>query len=198
MKTVLAFVLWAWAWPAAAQLPDTATTDLPPAGFGTLRQTDVAVVLRTDNLQISVLPLDERVIRLLSPDTYQAMHAIRTAREEDLRQAAPFGSAEQWQIFLVTMYASRERIQFDPERIRITSNNRYFRPIEILPITPRWAEHQLDGGGTSSALYLFDRGLDPLKPMTIEYGMEIDTSWGQTLYRLELERTRVESRARGT
>jgi len=198
MKIVMACILCAWVLPASAQSAGTATTELPPAGFGSLRQTDVAILLRTDDIQISVLPLDERVIRLLSPDTYEALHGIRAARDEKIRDASPFGTGEQVQTFLVTVYASRQRIQFDPERVTITSNNRYFRPMGIIPITPRWAEQQLEARETASALYLFDRGLDPLQPMIVEYGSAVDVSWEQTLRRLETERARVEARARGT
>lgn len=198
MRLLIVSIICAWAWPAVAQQPDVGNMDLPPAGFGSLHQTDVAILLRMDNIQISVLPLDERIIRLLAPDTYQSLHGIRVAHTNGNRDTSPFGANDQMQAVLVTVYASRDRIQFDPEQLMITSSNRYFRPTDIIPITPRWSEHQLEGRETASALYLFDRGLDPLKPMLLEYGTTVDSSWEQTLRRLESERARVEARARGT
>ena len=198
MKYLLgAYLSFAGVLPVLAQTPATTVTDLPPAGLGSLHQSDVAILLRADNIQISVLPLDERVTRLLSPDTYKGLSGIRSAHQEELLEATPFGR-DRVQVFLVTMYATRQRTQFDPERLTITSNNRYFRPLRIVPITPRWGEHQLDSRESSSALYLFDEGLDPLEPMIVEYGATVDLSWQQTLRRLETERALVEARARGT
>ncbi len=198
MKNVLACFLCVCALPASAQSVDTVNTDLPPTGFGSLRQTDITILLRAGNLRIGLLPMDERVIRLLAPDTYRSLRGIRVAHEQKIRDASPFRTGDQIQAILVTIYASRERTQFDPERVMITSNNRYFRAMDIIPITPRWSEHQLEGRETASALYLFDNGLDPLKPMVVEYGTAVDASWEQTLRRLESERVRVEARARGT
>lgn len=52
---------------------DTLDPNWVPAGFGTLRQDDIALKSSPANgLQIRAIPLDERIIRLLSP--------IRTGR----------------------------------------------------------------------------------------------------------------------
>ncbi|NJD19603.1 MAG: hypothetical protein FIA95_10030, partial [Gemmatimonadetes bacterium] len=50
-----------------------AAQDLPPAGFGSLRQDQVAVFLRTPNVSVRVLPLEEREIRMLAPDPYSSL-----------------------------------------------------------------------------------------------------------------------------
>ena len=66
----------AFAGAAAAQDTTAATPGLVPAGYGTLRQEDIAVRLTTGTFQLRVLPLDERIIRLLAPDSYAALHRL--------------------------------------------------------------------------------------------------------------------------
>ena len=47
---------------------DTAPA-LVPAGFGTLRQDDIALKLQVEQVQVRAIPLDEAVIRVLAPDS---------------------------------------------------------------------------------------------------------------------------------
>src|SRR5215813_12387063 len=58
--------------PAQQVAPDTAQ-DLPPAGYGTLHQEDVALRLATETVQLRVIPLDERITRLLARDSYESL-----------------------------------------------------------------------------------------------------------------------------
>jgi len=170
---------------------------LPPKGYGTLRQSDVVIVVRTADVHITILPLDERVTRLLVPDAHQALHAFYVDRRDELDAAAPRRGVEGTQVFLVTVYGASNFARFDPEEITISSRNRYFRPLAVLPVSPRWAEHQIDRGETLTALYVFDRGLDPLHPLIVDYRGTRVATWERTLHRLEVERARVVARARG-
>ena len=43
---------------------------LPPPGYGSLRQSDLALCMRNDVMVIRLVPLDERVTRLLTRDAY--------------------------------------------------------------------------------------------------------------------------------
>ena len=89
MRTLPLFVLGALAACAPAtraQTPHDPEADLhnatlPPVGFGTLSQSDVAILLRNDEIELQFLPLDERVIRLLAPDSYQALSALVRQRQ---------------------------------------------------------------------------------------------------------------------
>ena len=69
---------------AQAQQPSSTTPiqdpDLPPAGYGTLRQDEVSIGLRTPEVLIQVVPLQEGVIRLLSPDTYNSLRRLRESK----------------------------------------------------------------------------------------------------------------------
>src|SRR5678816_4535634 len=46
---------------------------LVPAGYGSLKQEDVAIRVARRGLQVQAIPLDETIIRVLSPDSYRAL-----------------------------------------------------------------------------------------------------------------------------
>jgi GTP-binding protein len=58
---------------------DVSAGDIPP-GMGTLSQDDIALVMRLEELEIRVVPLDERVLKLLTPDTYRSLHDLAQQR----------------------------------------------------------------------------------------------------------------------
>ena len=45
-----------------------AADPLPPPGYGSLRQSDLALNVRNDELEVRLVPLDQRVTRLLARD----------------------------------------------------------------------------------------------------------------------------------
>ena len=46
---------------------------LVPTGYGSLKQEDVAIRVARGGLQVQAIPLDESIIRVLSPDSYRAL-----------------------------------------------------------------------------------------------------------------------------
>ena len=62
--------------------------DLPPAGYGTLRQDQVGVRITTSGVMVRAIPLDERVIRLLAADAYRSLHELAASRSADIAQSA--------------------------------------------------------------------------------------------------------------
>ena len=42
--------------------------DLPPPGYGTLSQDDISIRFNAGDIDIRMVPLDQRVLRLLGPD----------------------------------------------------------------------------------------------------------------------------------
>lgn len=178
---------------------DTGTAgsdDLPPPGYGTLRQDDVSLQLRTSSVQVQVVPLAERVIRLLSPDTYQSLHRLVESKAADIAEAAQqYGLGGQPPVFLVTFFGLEPAARFHPELLTIESQNRFFRPIAILPLSPRWSGQQLNQRETASALYVFEDGIRIRDPFTLAYESASTDSWEQIIRTLERERTSALSRA---
>ncbi len=176
--------------PLAAQV-----TDLPPAGLGTLRQDAVAIRLTTDNLAVRALPLDERVIRLLSPDTYAALHQLYRSRASDIVDAARAAGRDSALAVMVTFFALQPQVSFNPDQLYISSQNNFFRPIGILPLTPNWSEGRINQRQQASAIYLFDASIPVLQPFTLFYGDVSSDAWEAAINVLAGERARVLARA---
>jgi len=168
---------------------------LPPAGFGSLRQDQVGVNLATSNLRIRVIPLEEEIIRLLSPDAYRSLHEMRDSRAAEIRAAAHAAGRDSVKAFMVTFFGLQPQTRFNPDDVLITSQNSTFRPIGHVAITPGFNENQVDARAQAAAIYLYEPGVALLRPMTVQYGTYQSDAWTQTLNLLNAERTRVLSRA---
>ena len=179
---------------APAPLPAQAA-DLPPPGLGTLRQDDVAIRLVTGNLMVRALPLDERVIRLLSPDTYSGFHQLYQSRAAGIVAAARAAGRDSALAFMVTFFALQPQVSFTPDQLYIASQNNFFRPIAILPLSPRWSEYKIDQRQQASAIYLFDASIPVLQPFTLFYGDVSSDAWESSIGLLAGERARVLARA---
>ena len=171
-------------------------TSLPPAGFGTLRQDDVAIRVDAGDIQLRVMPLDELILRLLAPDSYSALHALREANSADIAEIAQRNGAAEPGVFLVTVFASVEQAQFEPEQLTIVSRNRLFRPAGILPMSPLWNQRRLAQREVATAVYVFDDGIAVLEPFTVDYAGVRTDQWGRALQRIERERARIAARIR--
>jgi hypothetical protein len=194
---------WGWSASVALALALSAApaslaaqgADLPPPGLGTLRQDQVAVRLGTASLAIRLLPLDERVIRLLAPDTYSSLAELKRSRAADIAAAARQAGLDSATIFVVTFFGMAPNARFDPDQLYLSSQSTFFRPIGIVPLTPQWSEGQLDQRQQAVAIYLFQPGIPILQPFTVFYGDQQSTAWESTLRALDNERARVLARA---
>jgi hypothetical protein len=168
---------------------------LPPAGYGTLRQEDIAIRLRSAALQIRVLPLDERVIRLLSPDSYASLHKLRESMAPAIAEVAAQAGIHAPALMFVSFFGLQDQARFVPEDVTITSRSRFFRPVSILPISPRWSEQQLSQRETATAVYLYEDGIALLDPFSVSYGGATSNDWERALPVLDRERAAVLARA---
>ncbi len=185
---------------AAAEVQPEAgwTTDiLPPPGYGTLRQDDFTVPLQSDDTQVKVTPLDEAVIRLAAPDTYQRLHALVASRITLIREMGRnAGLRADASVFLVSFFTYARQAEFAPTELSLLSQGMLYRPIGILPLTPGWGRQQLRQQETQSALYLFDPAIDLDLTFQAEYAGERSLDWTRIIRVLQAERGRVLSRAR--
>jgi hypothetical protein len=195
LAALLALTLACAPGPAPAQ--DTTAAGLPPAGYGTLRQEDVAVKLRTGTVQLRVLPLDERVTRLLAPDSYASLHKLRESMAQAAADAAARAGVHAPTLLFVTFFGLQDQAKFVPDDLTLTSRSRFFRPVAILPISPRWSEQQLGQRETASAVYLYEDGIALFDPFAVSYGGATSTDWEGTLPLLDRERAAVLARSGG-
>ena len=168
---------------------------LPPAGFGSLRQDQIGVVLGTDQLQIRVIPLDEQVIRMLAPDSYRSLRDMAASRAAEILRMAHSRGFDSVATFMVTFFALQPMARFSPDDLNISSQSSTYRPIGYVSITPRFSENIIEQRGQAAAIYVFEPGIAVLRPFTVSYGSTSSDAWAQSLELINTERARVLSRA---
>lgn len=173
----------------AADLGDTV-----PAGFGALRRDDITLRFATNELQLQILPLDERVIRLLAPDTYRSLEQLVQSRQNDIADAARRAGVANPNLVLVTFYGQVPAARFSPEDVQIQSRGRLFRALAEVPLSPTWGTLQLDLRQQAVAIYLFEDGLTWSEDATASY-QGTESSWSHSYQLLQQERARVRARA---
>ena len=180
--------------PAKGQDSTSAQGDLPPAGFGTLNQEDIAVTLRQEDLEIRVLPLDERVLRLLAPDAYASLHGILQTRAAEIDSVSRRNGVAVPGILFVTFFARRAGARFDPQTLNVVIRNQLYRPIGVVRYSANFNSQQLEVRQQASGLILFEETLTVFEPFTISYGSISSDAWESKLTRIQRERARVTGR----
>lgn len=170
---------------------------LIPAGFGTLRQDQIAIRLQTLGLTVSAIPLEESVIRTLAPDSYRSLHALRESKKTALAALATRNGAASVQAWYVTFFNVQQgEARFDAFDLVVRSAGQDFRPLDALPLTPAFGGGRVAQRGQQSAVYAFDPQIDLNQPLTVTSLGQQTTVWGDTMLPLiERERSAVWSRA---
>jgi hypothetical protein len=169
--------------PAAAGGVDLA---LPP-GYGTLRQEEVSLVLRSGDLQLMVTPLHASVTHVTAPDTQRRLSSLAATH--------PQGGADGAGLFLVSFYSDQPDVPFVPEEVQFISRGLRVRPVSISPVTPSWGERRMGQRQTEMAVYDFGDAVDLESPLTLAYAFEQSTAWSTILPRIQAERARARARA---
>jgi hypothetical protein len=163
---------------------------LVPAGFGTLRQDEFTVSLRSEALLVKVTPLGESVTRLAAPDTYNRLHALAESKRGEV--AALGRDAE---LFLVSFFSYQPDVSFTPEDVQLSHQGRLIRPLKIISLTPGWGRQRLGQQETQSAIYAFEGPFDFQQQLTVSYGVLANDDWARIATKLEVERGKARSRA---
>jgi hypothetical protein len=172
---------------AAAQ-----TRAMVPTGYGTLRQDDATVSLRSGPVLVKITPLDEALIRLLAPDTYTRLHALRESRSVEAERTV----MRPVELFLVSFFSYQPDVSFQPEDLQLFHQSRILRPSSIMPVTSGWGQQRLAQQETQTAIYAYESPVEYDQPITVRYGQVESDEWRQVLMRLETERSKVLSRVR--
>ena len=163
--------------PACAQ-GQGATDPLPPPGQGSLKQSDLALNVRSDDLEVRLVPLDERVTRLLARDAYQSLQSLVHSRRASIDSVARMYGISAPGLALVTFFGRREGARFDPTTLTLNIRNRELRPRGVVPHTPRFSSQQLDLREQASAIFVFDELLPVTDDdFTFAYQGRTSESW---------------------
>jgi len=171
------------------------TTSLP-AGFGTLRQDDISVRVQFNALQVRALPLDETVLRTLSPDSYRALRELRESKRtliDDVLKRTGLPGASLW--YVQFFNAEQGEARFSPLEVVINSAGQDFRALEVFALTSGFGEQRLLQREVQAGLYVFDPSVDVNQPLTITFETRRSDAWGTLLKRVDRERTLIRSRA---
>ena len=195
LVAALALALAASAARAQQAMADTASL---PAGYGTLRQDDIAIKVQFNALQVRVLPLDESVIRTLSPDSYRALRELRESKRASvdgvLRRTGMPG-ASLWYVQFFNLEPGEAR--FSPMELVINSAGRDFRPFDLFALTPGFGEQRLQQREVQAAVYVFDPAVDINQPLTVTFETQSSTVWETLFKKVDRERAMIRSRAGG-
>lgn len=181
---------------AAAQHGQGPMEPLPPAGYGSLTQNDLALKVRTDQLEVRLVPLDQRVTRLLAPDGFRSLQGLVESRRGAIDSIANRSGTSRPGLALVTFFGQQEGIRFDPQTLALIIRNSYLRPIGIVPFSPRFNSQQLNVREQVSAIFLFEEELPVGDSFRFNYGGIASDDWQNKQRQLDQERARVAARSR--
>jgi hypothetical protein len=174
---------------------DTTGRASVPVGFGTLRQDDIAIRIELQGLIVRAIPLDENLIRLLTPDSYRALREFQESNKQAIAAVTRRTGGRPPDLWYVSFYGVEPDVHFSPMELVITSSGRDFRALEVLPLSSGFGEQRLRQRETQSAIYLFDEAIDLDQPLSLTFQNVRDDSWEQILTRVERERALVRARA---
>ncbi|HEX2721731.1 MAG TPA: hypothetical protein VHM24_02355 [Gemmatimonadaceae bacterium] len=174
---------------------DTAGQVSIPPGFGSLRQDDIAIRLQPQGLIVRAIPLDESVIRLLTPDSYRALRDLQESNRRAIESIARRSGGRTPDLWYVSFYGLEENARFSPMDLVITSGGQDFRPIDVIPLSAGFGEQRLRQRETQSAVYVYPEGVDVNHPLTVTFQGLQSVVWEQLLQRIERERALVRARS---
>ena len=184
---------------ARAQVPPAATTPqdtadsvvVPPGVYGTLSQNEIAVRLRTDELEIRFVPLDLRITTLLARDGAESLQRLVERNRPAIDSAGRAAGISEPGLALVTFFALQPGTRFDPELLTLTARNQFLRPMAIVPLSPRFGAAQLNARESAMAVYIFEELLPVWEPFTVNYENLASREWERRLPQLQRERDRL-------
>ena len=181
--------------PASGQSGERARP-LPP-GYGSLSQNDLSLRIQNDELEIRFIPLSPRILPLLARDAYQSFRTLLENNRRGIDSVASRAGVSQPGLALVTFFGRRPDVRFDPQTLTLLVRNRIFRPLGLLPLTPRFTSQQLGVRDQVSAIYLYEEDIPVDDSFSLNYAALTSDDWQSKEQLLNRERARVSARSRG-
>lgn len=180
---------------AAVPVEDSSSTIGIPAGYGSLRQDDIAIRLEPEGMIVRAIPLDESVIRLLTPDSYRALRDLQESNRRAIEAITRRSGNRAPDLWYVSFYGLEDNARFTPMDLTITSGGQDFRPIDVIPLSTGFGEQRLRQRETQSAVYVYPGDIDVDHPLTVTFQGLQSSVWELLLQRIERERALVRARA---
>ena len=181
---------------AAAQTGTGVPGLLPPGGYGSLTQTDLALRVRTGELEVRFVPLDARVTRLLARDGWESLRSLLASRRASIDSVGDMSGVARPGLALVSCVGQSANARVDPRTLTVMVRSRELRPLGIVPFSGRFTSQQLNVREQVSAIYLYAEDLPVNDTFTISYGGQTSDDWQDKQPTLDRERARVALRSR--
>ena len=150
---------------------------------------------RAEHLLIKLTPLDEEIIRLTAPDTYETTTGLgRNPRTPSIQNRHGVRAS----LFLVSLFSYQPDVTYEPEDLLLVNRGLRLRPQGIAPISPSWGTQRLGQQEARMAVYAFEGGIEWEADLVAEYQQLRNETWqDQIVPVLEAERAKVRARAGG-
>jgi hypothetical protein len=176
---------------ATAQTVDTTRTDNLPTGKGQLSLESITLRLTAGNLEISFVPLDERVLRLLQRDTYQGIERMLASEQTQIDSAARANGVTDPGVALVSFHGLAPNTRFDPSLLTVVFHGQQFRPEAWVPLSATFSNQRLDIRQQVQALFIYRRDIPVQEQFSVSYLGSSTDDWQRRLPNFDLERTRI-------
>ena len=113
----------------SARLAAAQAGAMPPGGYGSLTQDDIALRIRTPDIEVRFIPLDVRITRLLARDSWSSLRTLVESKRPSIDSVANMSGVSRPGLALVTFFAQRENARFDPQTLTVLVRSREFRPL---------------------------------------------------------------------
>ncbi|HEX6576352.1 MAG TPA: hypothetical protein VF042_15395 [Gemmatimonadaceae bacterium] len=183
--------------PVAPIAIDTVGQGGIPAGYGSLRQDDIAIRLEPQGLIVRAIPLDESIIRLLTPDSYRALRDLQESNRRTIESITRRSGGRVPDLWYVSFFGREDNARFSPMELIITSGGQDFRPLDVIPLSTGFGEQRLHQRETQSAVYVYPGDIDVNHPLLVTFQGQQSSVWEQLLQRIERERALVRARSTG-
>ena len=168
-----------------------------PIGYGSLRQDDIAIRIEPQGLIVRAIPLEENVIRLLTPDSYRALRDLQESNRSTIEGITRRSGGRAPDLWYVSFYGLEDNARFSPMELVITSGGQDFRAVDVIPLSTGFGEQRLRQRETQSAVYVYPGDIDVDHPLVVTFQGQRNSFWEQVLQRIERERALVRARASG-
>ena len=179
--------------PAGSAVADSAAADsAAPRVYGRLNQSDIAIRLRNDELELRFVPLDAGLLALLSEDGATALERLVARHRPAIDSAGRDAGISEPGLALVNFFGAKDGVRFDPQLLNILVRGQLLRPLAVVPLSPQFGSGQLDARESVMAIFLFRQSLPVWDPFQISYGSMTSSDWSDRLPLLQRERQRLQ------
>ncbi len=182
--------------PPAIGTPVAPARDTASAGrrdttvYGTLNTGDIALRLRSSELEIRFVPLTDRITRLLARDAAQSLRGLVASQRDAIDALARENGLSDPGLALVTFFGQKDGARFDPGLVTLVAQGRFLRPVGVVPLTSRFSSQQLSVREQVSGIFLYEQAIPVDESFTVTYDTLTSDDWQRKLQLLDRERSR--------